>query len=206
MKKPLTTQFVRNIAKPGKYMDTGRTGLMLHVRSATSKSWVQQIYINGTRRNLGLGSTRFVNLKEARRKAWDNQMAARTGNWKEQSKAITFKEAALETIDFNKENWKDGGKTFTSWKSTLETYVFPIIGNSKVHQLKASDILKVLKPIWNEKRPTAHKVKNRITVILDRCVAEGYCTENVANVVGAVLPKKGHVTKNMKAVHFSKVY
>ena len=113
MKKPLTAQFIRTVARRGKYMDAGRTGLMLHVRSATSKSWVQQIYVNGTRRNFGLGSTRFVTLKEARRKAWDNQMAARTGNWKEQSKAITFKEAALETIDFNKENWKDGGKTFT---------------------------------------------------------------------------------------------
>ena len=206
MKKPLTAQFVRTVAKRGKYMDAGRTGLMLHVRNATSKSWVQQIYVNGTRRNFGLGSTRFVTLKEARLKAWDNQMAARTGNWKEQRASITFKEAALETINFNKENWKDGGKTFTSWNSTLETYVFPIIGNSKVHRLKASDILKVLKPIWNTKRPTAHKVKNRITVTLERCVAEGYCTENVAKVVGAALPKNGYNSQHQKALHFSKVH
>ena len=203
--KPLTVQFVRKASEAGKYIDAGRMGLVLFVRSATSKSWVQQIYINGKRRNLGLGSTKFVSLKEARCKALENQMAARTGRWEEKKKAITFKQAALETIEFNKGNWRNDSKTFDSWNSTLAQYVFPIIGDVNVSELKTADILKVLKPIWNEKRPTARKVKHRITTVLERSVAEGHCTENVASAVSAALPKSGYSGQHQRALHFSKV-
>ena len=62
----LATRFVETASKPGRYIDEGRLGLMLAVRSKTSKSWVQQLQVNGTRKCFGLGSVKHLPLKDAR--------------------------------------------------------------------------------------------------------------------------------------------
>lgn len=201
----LTAQFVRTASKKGKYVDDGRMGLILHVRSATSKSWVQQIYINGKRRSIGLGSTRFVSLKDARRIACENQIAARTGTWQEHTGIPTFESAAKDVIALHAPNWKDGGKTEASWKSTLETYAFPIIGHMQVNKIQTSHVLQILEPLWSAKRATGKKVKQRIDATMKWSIAEGYCTRNPVVEATAALPKNGHQVKHMKALPYAKV-
>ena len=56
----LTKRFVETIEKPGRYVDEGRLGLMLAVRSKTSKSWVQQLQVNNKRKCFGLGSVKHL--------------------------------------------------------------------------------------------------------------------------------------------------
>ena len=52
----LTTKFVENVTKAGKYYD--QHGLFLHVRSSGAKKWLQRYTINGRRREVGLGSAK----------------------------------------------------------------------------------------------------------------------------------------------------
>ena len=73
-----TTKFVDNVKKPGRYFDDSRTGLSLLVKSASRKSWVQRLTIGGKRKDIGLGSARFVSLKEG----------ARNGVRKSESRAV----------------------------------------------------------------------------------------------------------------------
>ena len=54
--KKLTAAFVQNIKEPGKYFDSGRTGLYLRIDKGGRKQWVQRIVIDGKRREIGLGS------------------------------------------------------------------------------------------------------------------------------------------------------
>ena len=211
----LTAQFVRT-AKPGKYVDYGRLGLILHVRSKTSKSWVQQIYINGKRRTLGLGSARtikigntqkeVVSLIQAREIAYENWIKARTGQWQESKDSTpTFREAAQSVIELNVPNWKDGGKTEASWHSTLETYAFPKLGDLKVDKIEVQDVLQILAQLWSEKRATAKKVKQRIGAVMKWSVAQGYRANFEESVITAALPKNSIQVKHMPALPYAKV-
>jgi hypothetical protein len=45
-------------------------------------------------------------------------------------------------------------------------YVYPIIGKKPVNEIGVDDIVKVLKPIWMTKPPTAGNIRGRIDKIL----------------------------------------
>ena len=203
--KRLTAKFVKEVSKPGRYYDQGGSGLYLDVRNANSKSFVQRIRIDGKQRDLGIGSTRFVSLQDARHTAYQNQAAARTGNWTEHAGVPTFADAAKEVIALHIPNWKDGGKTEASWNSTLETYAFPVIGNMAVNRIKTSHVLKILEPLWSAKRATGKKVKHRLDATMKWAIAEGYCSRNPVVEATAALPKNGHQVKHMRALPYAKV-
>ena len=74
----LTTRFVQT-APPGKHGDGDGTGLMLVVQPSGSRSYVQRVMIHGKQRDIGIGSTRWTTLAEARKAARDNQRLARRG-------------------------------------------------------------------------------------------------------------------------------
>ena len=67
----LTAQGVKSAA-PGKYSDGG--GLWLHQRDGGKGQWVLRVTVHGRRREMGLGSTQDVTLKNARELAgkWRN--------------------------------------------------------------------------------------------------------------------------------------
>lgn len=89
-RKLLTAVKVKQATEPGKYYD--ENGLYLRIKPSGAKTWAQKIVIGGRQRELGLGSTTFVTLAEAREQARTNRMAARRGETRSLSvsAAMTF--------------------------------------------------------------------------------------------------------------------
>jgi integrase len=114
----------------------------------------------------------------------------------EQARTVTFRDCAEQYLDLHLENFKNP-KHRAQWRSTLATYVYPKIGNMIVADIGPADVLKCIEPIWNTKRETASRVRQRVERILDYATAHD-CRkgDNPAAHVTASLPKndngRGH--------------
>jgi integrase len=178
-------------SKPGMHHDGG--GLYLQVRAAkddpqrVTRSWLFR-YNN---RWMGLGSAgpesvdarkAAITLKNARKKAAklreqtsdgidpiDARRADRVARAAEDQKAAaqatTFKQCfegyvtdrlAGQTLDYVAE-----------WKASIERHALPVLGDLPVAVIDTALVMKVLRPIWQEKTPTAAMVRRRIEAILD---------------------------------------
>jgi hypothetical protein len=54
------------------------------------------------------------------------------------------------------------------------TYVYPVIGDLLVSEVKTTHVLSILEPIWKDKPETASRFRCRIETILDNAKARGY--------------------------------
>lgn len=209
--KQLTAKFVRDVTEPGKFYD-GDAGLYLFVRGRAgrlSKGYVQRLTIAGKRADIGLGSTKWTTLTEARATAQANRKIARTGGDPRRRPATvpTFEEAADAVIAMHAGNWRDGGKTEARWRATLEAYVFPRLGRRSVADISTADVLATLThgDFWNAKRETARKVRHRISTIMDWAAAEGHRTDNPCAALKAALPKTAARTQHRRALPYEAV-
>ena len=209
--KKLTAKFVRDVTEPGKFYDAD-AGLYLFVRGRAgrlSKGYVQRLTIAGKRADIGLGSTKWTTLTEARATAQANRKIARKGGDPRRRPATvpTFEEAADAVIGMHSGTWRDGGKTEARWRATLSTYVFPRLGRKSVADITTSDVLAVLTHdgFWSTKRETARKVRQRISTIMDWAAAEGHRTDNPCYALKGALPKAGRQTQHQRALPFDRV-
>jgi len=132
----LTAAFVRSVTKPGKYGD--QHGLILRVQPTGSKQWIWRGTIGGRRQDLGLGGYPYVSLSEARAKAFEYKRTARAGGDPTRlhpDQIPTFRAAAEAVIALHAGKWKPGGKSEAQWRSSLATYVTPLIGTKRVHEI-----------------------------------------------------------------------
>ena len=106
-------------------------------------------------------------------------------------RAVLFRDAAESVIEINRAAWKSGGQSEQQWRYSLETYAFPRIGDKLVSAVTSADVMAILTPIWNEKRETAGRVKQRIGAVMDWAIAQGLRTDNPVTAVAAALPKNG---------------
>ena len=188
----ISAAFVRTVTEPGKYGD-GR-GLMLLVHPSGRKQFVQRISIQGKRRDLGLGAFPEVSLAEARDRADDNRLIARKGldPTVEPVRTPTFAEAAEEVIKLHSSSWTERGKSASQWSSSLETYAIPSLGQTSVDAITTAGVMAALGPIWNTKRVTAQRVRQRISTIMRWAIANGHRLDNPAgDALLAALPKNG---------------
>ena len=78
------------------------------------------------------------------------------------------------------------------WRASLQTYAYPSLGALPVSEIPPGHVMAVLEPIWNEKRETARRVKQRISAICRWAVAQGHRTDDPAGVaIDAALPRNG---------------
>ncbi len=192
----LSTSFVRTVKRPGRYGDgRGSHGLSLLVKLAKSgrcsKTWSQRLYIDGRAVMIGLGPYPVVTLAEAREKALENRRQLAQGKDPRHSSAIpTFEQAAEAVIALRAETWRDGGRTAGIWRSSLERFVYPHIGAKCVNEITTADVMRVLLPIWNDKRATATKLKSRISGVMKWAIAQGHRLDNPAgDAIAAALPR-----------------
>ena len=205
MTRNLTAGFVRKVSEAGKYYDTN--GLFLRVRKGGSKQWIQRISVHGRAVEMGLGGWPLVSLEEARDEAFENRRTARRGSdplaLKRDMRTPTFADALDKVIAMHKGAWRDP-KTESLWRSTMEVYAMPRLGRMPVDTISTGDVLAILIPIWNTKRATAKKVRNRIAAVMKWAVAEGHRQDNPAGeAIGAALPKNGviHVAHHRALPH-----
>ena len=215
MKRPkiLSATFVKTVNRPGRYGDgRGQHGLSLRVNLSStgrsSKSWVQRLRLNGKTIEIGLGSYPVTSLAEARDKALNNARMVAAGHHPRTPVAeVPIFVDALETvICLHRENWKEGGKTENLWRQSLERYAVPILGRKPVSDITSADVLAVLAPIWANKRPTAMKVRRRVSAVMQWAIVEGHRADNPAgDAITAALPRGGHATTHQPALPFAKV-
>ncbi len=161
--------------------------------------------------DLGLGGYPYTTLAEAREKAFDYRKLARDGGDPRtlaagaQNGVPTFRDAVEKVIEIHRVAWR-GGKNEAQWRSSLSSYAYPRIGRMRVDDISTTDVMAVLLPIWNEKRVTAKRVRQRIGAVMKWAVAQGFRTDNPAGeAIGAALPRGGARTKHFKALPHAEV-
>ena len=199
MMERLSARFVATVEQHGRYGDGRDSGglslLVKHTaRGHLARSWAQRIRVDGRQRSLGLGSWPHVSLAEVREKCALNLAARRRGELVTGRKRTvpTFEETVEKVIAVDRAAWKDGSKSEKDWRATLRDYALPKLEGRPVNRINTADVTAVLLPIWNEKRVTARRVRQRIGAVMRWTVAQGYREDNPAGgSIGAALPKNG---------------
>ncbi|WP_246392066.1 tyrosine-type recombinase/integrase [Paraburkholderia youngii] len=173
---------VGKLVDPGYYPDGG--GLYFQISASGSRSWIFQFKLSGRSREMGLGPIATVSLSQARAEAArcrallkDKIDPIEARNEAQRKAAVEgsrqFRIAAAEYIENNRRSWKNI-KHAKQWTSTLATYAHPIIGDRDVKDIDTAMIVRILQPIWADKRETASRVRGRIETILDAEKLLGY--------------------------------
>jgi integrase len=133
-------------------------------------------------------------LEERHRKAADALAASQAARVAQ----ITFRDVAISYIAANEDSWRNA-KHRQQWRNTLATYVYPVIGDLPVAEVKTAHVLSILEPIWRDKPETASRIRGRIETVLDAAKARGYREgENPARWRGHIaqlLPARGRLVR-----------
>ena len=208
--KQLSAKFVAAVTEPGKYHD-GDAGLYLYVRERAgnvSKQFVQRLTIHGKRVDIGLGSTKWMPLTDARATAQANRRIARTGGDPRRGRATvpTFGDGVEAVIAIQRDGWRNAGKTEAQWRASLRDYAMPRLGAMPVDRVTVADVLVVLVPIWHDKHETARRVRQRIGAVMAWAVAQAHRPDNPAGpALSAALPSNGHHRKHHRALPYDRV-
>lgn len=190
---------VKNLKEVGFHAVGGVAGLYLQIQGPNSKSWIYRIVVGGKRRKIGLGAYPDTSLAQAQQKAIEQLNQAKQGIDPvakrradksrlivEQSKAVTFKQAARRFIDDTSPKWQNA-KHASQWENTLATYAHPFIGDMIVNEIDILHIRKIIDPIWQTKAETASRVRGRISQILDWAALHKLrSTDNPARALSSV--------------------
>ena len=139
-----------------------------------SKTWSVRIQINGKYTNRGLGSYTKVKLAEARRRALAYHQAVEEGRDPRTNKRPTFRQVTADTIEFRSPDWREGSRSRREWEKSFEIHVLPHIGDMEIDTITHHHIYAMLEPIWRTKYPTARKLQDRISAVMDRAEGKGY--------------------------------
>ena len=175
---------VAKLKVAGYYADGGN--LYLQVAPGGSKSWIFRFTQDGKTREMGLGSAATFSLAEARERATQqrklladgkNPMAVKresaVARRMAEASLISFDKAAEQYIEAHTPSWKNA-KHVEQWRTTLKVYASPVIGDLPVSLIDTALVLRVLRPIWNEKTETASRLRGRMERVLDWAKVQGY--------------------------------
>jgi len=200
---------IRKLSVKGRYGDG--LGLYLVVTASGSKQWVLRTMVNGQRKDIGLGGYPTVTLAQARIDSMDMKRQIKQGidpiaARREAKRVIpTFEEAARQVHADNIPTWK-ATKAVDQWINSLENYAFSEIGKMKVNDIRPSDIISVLAPIWVTKHSTANRVRQRMSRVFDWAKTQEFITH--ANPVTGIkqgLPKATTRVKHFAAMPYDEV-
>jgi len=203
----LNAQGARN-AEPGKHSDGG--GLWLHQRDGGKGQWVLRVTVHGRRREMGLGSTQDVSLKDARVAAAKWRVLAEQDvdpikhREKERRAALRnlylLKDVAVDAFESRKAELKGDGEA-GRWFSPLRLYISPKLGKVPVAEIDQTDIRDTLAPIWHTKADTAKKALNRLGICLAHAAALGLDVDlQATEKAKALLGRQRHKVKNVPSV------
>ena len=207
----LTAKFIEGITTAGRYYDDAAPGLFVLAQERMGRvrlSFVQRLTVNGKRVDIGLGSPRFgaTTLTEARRRAMANWRIARNGGDPRAGKRVvpSFADGLDAVLAIQRGAWRNGGKSEGQWRASLRDYAGALMPKA-VDAIGPADVLAVLTPIWNTKRETARRVRQRIGAVMKWSIAEGHRESNPVDAIGAALPKNGVHKAHHKALPYAAV-
>ena len=179
--RELTNVELARLNAEGFHSVGGVPGLHLSI-SANGASWILRAMVGGKRRDIGLGSRKYITLKMAREKARAarekieqglDPVIERRSARDALRNAVTFDEAAARFIEAKSPEWSNP-KHRAQWKATLDTYASPRIGTLPVDRVNLPHVLEILSPIWTTKTETASRVRMRVESVLAWATASGY--------------------------------
>ncbi|UPY39213.1 site-specific integrase [Sediminicoccus sp. KRV36] len=173
------------------------------------KQWVQRITVAGKVREIGHGAYPAVSLAKARAaakkvveevKGGADPLAQRRDKEGAAKAAIvqTFDAALTAYIEAHGAAWRSE-KTRTAARVDMERHASSLLPKP-VRDIRVSDVLAVLQPIWNTKPIMAQRVRARMEAILDWAKGAGWRSgENPAAWRGGLKPllaKPSSVVRN----------
>ena len=206
--------------KQGRYGDGN--GLYLQVTATGNKSWLFRYMRDGKAREMGLGATSAIPLKDARKKVGELRALLLDGKdplGERQAKVIAIKKAKAKSKTF--EECVDlflARKTFGNekhgkqWRSTLETYAYPHLKDLPASAIDITDIKEVLDPIWKTKTGTASRLQGRIKSVIDFAIVSGYREKSNPAIWSGYLdtqydaPEKIKTVVHMPAMPYSELH
>jgi integrase len=194
---PITDVAVRS-AKPRekafKLFDGG--GLYLEVSPAGGKWWRWKYRVAGTEKRLSFGTYPDVNLKAARVKrdaarqrlaAGIDPSAARRAEKLAQAGAESFEAIAREWHEKFSPTWE--ASSASRIISRFQRDVFPWLGKRPIAELRAPDLLPVLRRIESRgAQETAHRVKQNCGQVFRYAVATGRADRDPTGDLRGALP------------------
>lgn len=207
----LTAVAVKAATAPGRYQDGN--GLQLLVKGSGAQSWVLRIQVDGKRRDIGLGSTTRVTLKEARDKADElrrmyqrglDPLAKRRAAKLAAIVIPTFRDAAIAAHGEHKDGWRNV-KHRADWLSSLERYAYPTLGSTRVDLIDAPTVRDALLPIWLDRPETARRVRQRIKLVVDWAAAKGYRPTLDLSGIAKALPRQPKSESHFAAMPYEQV-
>ena len=193
--KKLTAAFVSRVlphARLKSYGDgRGGFGLSLHVHPTGVKSWQQRIYVNGRQTNIGLGRYPTVPLAGARAIALDNvRLVRRGGDPRHRSRATpTVMETVEKVIARDAPTWRNPERTAREWRDAFRLYA-PVLAARPVDEVTSAECTAVLGALWNDRRDTAARLRQRLSAVFKLVVAEGRRADNPVDAAYASLPNR----------------
>ena len=157
--------------------------MWLYVKPTGTRSWVFIYIRQGVRKEMGLGpygnESGKISLREARERADEARDLIKNGgdpskemrHRRRMVKVRTFGECADELISAKAPTFRND-KHLAQWRMTLETYAKPL-RKLPVADVSTDDVVRILKPIWQEKQETASRLRGRIEKVLDYAKAIG---------------------------------
>lgn len=194
----------------------GIVGLALHpLKTIGSGQWKLRYIspITGKRRTMGLGSYPETSIAEATQKGLGVRELLKQGEDPlEQAKATassqlripTFSEAARLLHTELLPGWRNK-KHGNDWINSFEMYVFPMVGDILVTNLKPSHFADVLRLIWLTKKETAARVKQRCHAVMAWSWAHDYIAGNPLDVVSKLLPAQKQTVQHQPAMPWKEI-
>ena len=156
------------------------------VKEPPAKSWVFRFALNKSRREMGLGSLRFVSLADARAQAMQCRRLVQEGKdpiierQAAQATAVAARQALMSFdacaeayIASHRDGWRNA-KHAQQWEATLRQYASPVVGALPVAAVELSHVVRILEPIWRSKTETASRLRGRIESVLSWATVRGY--------------------------------
>ncbi|MEH6740720.1 MAG: integrase arm-type DNA-binding domain-containing protein [Sulfitobacter sp.] len=208
----LTAVAIKN-APPGKHEDG--SGLRLVKRADGGGQWVLRVTVHGRRREMGLGGSQSVSLKDARELAAHFRGLAAKGIDPVKQRAAEKREAARnlhllddvsrDAFESRKAELKGDGKA-GRWFSPLELHVLPKLGKVPIAEIDQRDIRDVLFPIWHTKAATAKKAADRLNVVINHAAALGLDVDLQAVAKAkALLGRQRHTVQSIPSLPWQEV-
>ena len=193
--KKLTAAFVSRVLPQGRvkaYGDgRGGFGLTLHVHPTGVKSWQQRILLNGRQTNIGLGKYPTVPLADARAMALDNvRLVRRGGDPRRRGRAVpTVMETVEKVIARDAPTWRNPERTAAEWRDAFRLHASELAARP-VDEVASAECTAVLGALWNDRRDTAAKLRQRLAAVFKLVVAEGRRADNPVDAAYAALPNR----------------
>ena len=129
----------------------------------------------------GLGAFPVVSLAQARSSVHDLRQQLAGGSVPGRRADVpTFEQAAERLIAQRRQKWAGGGDREKRVRSLLRRFVFPHIGGMRVDAIEATDVLRVLDPLFGEGHHAAKDVRALVRATLGLCQARQHIESNPA--------------------------